>query len=144
MRITKAAAAVAGIGLALSMSACSTSSEAAEETAADNAAYCQASATAQFEAAALKALVTNGDATLDQIQEQKDTLVDAVGSAQEAAADLADSVRNQIEIADEAFDDAVGAIPGDATLSEAVPAYRSALDAWDTAMLSIRTEVGCS
>ncbi len=143
MHIRRTTAALAGIGLVLSLSACSTSSDAAEETAADNAAYCQASATAQSEAAALKSLVTS-DATLDQIQEQKDTLVDAVESAQEAAADLADSVRNQIEIADDEFNDAIEAIPSDATLSEAVQVYQSALAAWDVALLSIRADVGCS
>lgn len=131
-------AAFAGVGLALSLSACS--SESTEEA---NAAYCSASAETQSEVAALGALVA-GDATVDQVQEQKEAIADAVEKSSEAAQDLGDSVKDDISAADDAFNDAVDAIPGDSTVSEAAGAYQAAVQAWDAAVLSIRTEVGCS
>lgn len=131
-------AALVGVGLALSLSACS--SESTEDT---NAAYCSASAEVQSEVAALGALVT-GDATVDQVQEQKEAIADAVEKSSDAAQDLGDSVKGDISAADDAYNDALDAIPGDATVSEAAGAYEAAIQAWDVAMLSIRSEVGCS
>jgi hypothetical protein len=52
-------------------------------------------------------------------------------------------VKADIKAADDAFDDAIAAIPGDATLSEAAAAYQAAIDAWDAAVASIRTDAGC-
>jgi uncharacterized phage infection (PIP) family protein YhgE len=132
-------AALAGLGLALSLSACSS-----QDTAEANAEYCSASAAAQSEVLALKTLVTSGDATVDQVQEQRDAIANATQEAQSKASDLSDSVKSEIEAADKAFQDAISAIPGDATIPEAAAQYRAALDAWDTAVLNIRSEVGCS
>ena len=131
-------AALVGLGLALSLSACSS-----ESTEDANAAYCSASAEVQSEVAALGALVTS-DATVDQVQEQREAVADSVEKAGEAAEDLADSVKDEISAADDAFTDAVNAISGDATVSEAAGEYQAAIQAWDAAVLSIRTEVGCS
>lgn len=132
-------AALAGLGLALSLSACSS-----QDTAEANAEYCSASAAAQSEVLALKTLVTSGDATLDQVQEQRDAIANATQEAQSKASNLSGAVKSEIEAADKAFQDAIAAIPGDANLLEAAAQYRAALDAWNTAVLSIRSEVGCS
>ena len=139
MRTTRTiTATLAGLGLVLSLSACSDG-----DTAEASAAYCASSAVVQGEVADLKTLVSGGQATIDEVQTQ----VQAIGAARVQAlgdaADLAESVRNDIKAADDAFDKAVAAIPGDATLSEAADSYQAAIDAWDAAMASIRTEAGC-
>jgi hypothetical protein len=132
-------AALAGLGLALSLSACSSS----EDTADTNAQYCTSSAAAQAEVADLKTLVSGGGATIDDVKAQVESIGTATATAAEDAADLADSVKADIKAADQAFDDAIKAIPSDATLADAAAAYQSAITAWDAAMVSIRTEVGC-
>lgn len=131
-------AALAGLGLALSLSACSS-----EDTAETSAQYCTSSAAAQAEVAELKTLVGGGEATIDDVKAQVESIGTATATAAEDAADLADSVKADITAADKAFDDAIKAIPGDATLTEAAAAYQSAITAWDAAMVSIRTEAGC-
>ncbi len=132
-------ATLATVGLALSLAACSSA-----DTAEANAEYCTASATAQSEVAKLKTLVTSGNATVDQVNEQRQAIAGAVEEAQGKAGDLGDTVKADIQAADEAFDDAIAAIPGDATIPEAADQYRAAVDAWDEAIMAIRSEVGCS
>jgi len=136
----RTAAAVAGIGLALSLSACSSSGDTAET----NAAYCGSAANVQTEVAALRTLVTGGDATVDQVQEQRDAIASAVQDAQKQAGSLADSVQADIKAADDTFDAALQAIPGDATLVQAAASYAAAIQAWDASVKAIRAEVGCS
>lgn len=128
-----------GLGLALSLSACSSD----DDTAETSAQYCTSSAAAQAEVAELRTLVTGGQATIDEVKAQVQTIGAATATASEDAGDLADSVKADITAADEAFDDAIAAIPGDATLTEAAAAYQAAIDAWDASMVSIRTEAGC-
>ena len=130
---------LAGLGLALSLSACSSS----DDTAETSAQYCTSSAAAQAEVAELKTLVTGGEATIDDVKTQVQAIGAATATASKDAADLADSVKADIKAADDAFNDAIGNIPGDATLTEAAAAYQAAIDAWDAAMVSIRTETGC-
>lgn len=130
---------LAGLGLALSLAGCSS-----EDAAEANAEYCTASATVQSEVAKLKTLVTSGDATVDQVNEQRQAIAKANEEAQGKAGDLGDAVKKEIQAADKAFDDALAAIPGDATIPEAADQYRAAVDAWDAAILGIRSEVGCS
>ena len=132
-------ATLAGLGLALSLSACSSD----DDTAETNAQYCTSSAAAQAEVAELRTLVTGGEATIDDVKAQVESIGTAAATAAEDAADLADAVKADIKAADDAFDEAIAAIPGDATLSEAAGAYQAAMDAWDAAMASIRTEAGC-
>jgi len=136
----RTAAAVAGLGLALSLSACSSRGDTAET----NAAYCESAANVQTEVAALRTLVTGGDATVDQVQEQRDAIASAVQDAQDQAGSLADSVQADIKAADGTFDAALQAIPGDATLPQAAASYAAAIQAWDASVKAIRAEVGCS
>lgn len=143
MNVKSAALSMVGLGLVMSMAACSSASDAAEETAADNAAYCQSSAAAQAELSSLRTLILE-DATVDQVIDQRNTAVDAISDAQQDAVELSDSVRLEIQIADEAFDEAVGEIPGDSSVSDAADSYNAAIDDWDTSLLSIRDGLGCS
>lgn len=139
MSFKRSVAAVAGVGLALSLAACS--SESTEES---NATYCEKQAKAQSEVAALRSLITSGDATVEQVQDQRTAIQDALADAQSAAGDLGDSVRSDIEAADNTFSDSVDAIPGDASLATAATDYAAAIQAWDSSVESIRTEIGCN
>jgi len=126
-----------GLGLAMSMTAC------APATADANAAYCTSSAAAQAEVAELKTMVSAKTATLDEISEQREEVSRAVASADRDAEKVGDEIRKEIIAADNAFDQAMRAIPGDATVEEASAAYQAAINEWDQAMLSIRAKVGC-
>lgn len=130
---------LAGLGLVVSLASCSS-----DDTAGANAEYCTASATVQSEVATLKTLVTSGDATVEQVNEQRQAIARANAEAQGKAGDLGAAVRADIQAADKAFEDAIAAIPGDATIPEAADLYRAAVDAWDEAIRGIRSEVGCS
>ena len=138
MIITRTTAALAGIGLALSLSACSS----AEDTTEANAAFCQSSAATQVKVAKLKTLVTS-DGTVEQVQAQREAIAKAVETSAADAKDLTESVQAEVKAADEAFDAAIGAIPADTPVSDASAQYQAAVVAWDKAVLSIRTEVGC-
>lgn len=132
-------AAAAALGLALSLSACS------EESTTDaNATYCEKQAAVQAEVAGLRSLVTSGDATVEQVQEQREAIAAALDDSQGAAGGLADSVRNDVQAADDTFTSAVDAIPGDASLATAAQDYASAIQAWNASVDSIRAEVGCN
>lgn len=132
-------ATLAGLGLALSLTGCSSD----DDTTETSAQYCTSSAAAQAEVAELRTLVTGGEATIDDVKAQVEAIGTATATAAQDAADLADAVKADIKAADDAFDDAIAAIPGDATLSEAAAAYRAAIETWDAAMASIRTDAGC-
>lgn len=126
-----------GLGLATLMTAC------APQTAGANAAYCASSATVQSEVAKLKALATNNTTTLNQLAAQRNEVAKANAAAAKDAEKLGDEVKKEIVAADNAFDRAIKAIPGSATVQEASTAYQSAIADWDKAMVSIRTTVGC-
>jgi hypothetical protein len=136
-RIRSFALGVASLGLVLSMTAC------APATTDANAAYCTSSAAVQSEVVKLKTLATNSSATLDQLAAQRNEVAKAATAAAKDAEKLGDEVKKEIIAADNAFDMAIKAIPGSATVQEASTAYQAAIDAWDKAMLSIRTKVGC-
>ena len=127
-------------GLLLSMSAAGCSSESTEDA---NAAYCQAASAAQAEYAELLSILASPDATVDQVNDQRAAISQANEEAQNKASDLSDTVRSDIDSANKAFEDAVAAIPGDATILEAAGTYVAAVDAWDTAIVEIRDRVGC-
>lgn len=133
-------ATLVGITLTLSLSACSST----QQTTESNEQYCSSSAGVQAEVADLRTLLTSGTATRDDVQLQVESIGNSAKQSALDAADLAESVRADLQAADEAFDAAIDAIPDDASITEAAAAYRAAIDAWDSAVASIRAEVGCS
>jgi len=136
-RIRSFALGLAGLGLAMSMTAC------APATADANAAYCASSAAVQSEVAKLKAMATSSTVTLNDLSAQRNEVAKANAAAAKDAEKVGDEVKKEIASADNAFDQAIKAIPGSATVSEASAAYQTAIKDWDQAMLSIRTKVGC-
>ncbi len=138
MSVSRTVSALAVLGLVMSLTACSN-----DDTTESSAAYCESSAVVQTEMGELRTMVTGGEATLEEVQEQ----VSAIGeAAQEAATEadaLSDSVRADVLAADSAFDAAIKEIPNDATVSEAATQYQAAVADWDAAIATIRADAGC-
>ena len=139
MITSRAAAAIAGIGLALSLSACSSSDSVADT----NAAYCEGAVTVQSDLEELASLVESGAST-DAIKTQRDVVQSAIQANSVPLSQLQDSVQTEIEAANDAFDQAVAAIPDDATPAEAASSYTAAIEAYDTAVTEVESELGCS
>ncbi len=132
-------AALSGLALALSVSACSS-----ESTADSSEEYCSSVAATQAEVDQLETMISDGTSTRDQIEIQFDSVTASAKNTLLAGSDLAESIQSDIKAADQAFADAIAAIPDTATLAEVASAYGAAIQAWDTAAASIRSEVGCS
>ena len=123
--------AAAAAGLALSLGACSSSSE---DTADASQAFCDDAANLATQVSSLKTMVTGGTATVDQIQEQRDAVNSAAQDMSDSASDLEGAVKTQIDEADQAYTSAVNAIPTDQTLKQSAPAYIAAVDYYDTSI----------
>lgn len=132
------AAALSGLALALSLSACS------QDTAESNEAFCSSAAATQSEVDQLEAMVSDGTSTRDQIEIQYGSVTASAKNMLLDASDLAEAVQTDLKAADEAFADAIAAIPDDATVAEAATAFQAAIQSWNAAAASIRSEVGCS
>lgn len=139
MFTTRAAAAAAGIGLALSLSACS-SSASVEDT---NAAYCEGAAKVQSQLDELVTLIDNGAPTT-AIKDQRDLVESAIQANSVPLSQLTNSVQTELEAANDAFNDAIEAIPEDATPAEAASSYKAAVEAYEAAVAAVDSEVGCS
>lgn len=138
MRV-KITSAAAGLILVAGLSACGSSND----TATQNEQYCTSSTTLQAELAKLKTMVTGGQATLNEVQDQVKTVEKAYDTTLNEAKDVPDAAQAEIQSAYTDFVKAVNAIPGTATVDEAAAAYNAAVAAYDTALLKIRTDVGC-
>lgn len=140
MNFTRTAAAVAGLGLALSMSACSSSST---DTAEANAAYCEGSADVQAEFEKLEALIKS-EAPTEAVKTQRDFVQSAIQANSVPLSQLSSAVQTDVQAANDAFTEAVGAIDDEAPVSETAPSYVAAIDAWNESVDAIDAEVGCA
>jgi hypothetical protein len=138
MFTTRTAAALAGLGLVLSLSACSSS-----DTADANAAYCEGAAKVQGEVDTMAALVDSG-ASADAVKAQWGAVQAAIEANSVPLSQLSDSVQEDISTAYDTFTSSVEAIPSDIPLSEAAPQYKAAIDGLTTDMQAVKAEVGCS
>ncbi len=138
MITSRAVAAFAGIGLALCLSACS-SSESVTDT---NAAYCEGAATVQSQFQELETLIESGAPT-EALKEQRDLVQSAIQANSVPLSQLQDSVKTEIEAANDAFDQAVAAIPDDAAPAEAASSYKAAIDTYVAAVGEVESELGC-
>ncbi len=131
-----AAVAVTGI-LASGLAGCGQSvNEASGE-------YCSNLSTLRSELGSLTSLV-GGDATLEDLQAQRDAVGAAYDDMVSSAGDLDAAVEAESETAYQEYRGAVEAIPGDTPLTEAAPQYASAVQAYLTALASIADEAGCA
>ncbi len=140
MKITaRAAAPLASISLALCLTACSSSDSVADA----NAAYCQGAQAVQTQFEDLKSLIESG-APAEALKEQRDVVQSAIQANSVPLSQLQGSVKTQIGAANDAFDQAVAAIPDDATPAEAAGSYKAAIDAYAASVDAVESELGCS
>lgn len=133
------AAVVAAVALSAGLAACS-STPTPEEA---NAAFCTDVAALQVQTTKLQAMVLEGSSTLADVQAQTAEVAEAFDETRESAADLSGTTLAELEAADKAFDDAIAAIPADATVDQAKGAYTAALVQYTAAVASAKSQVGC-
>jgi len=134
-----AAATLAGLGLVLSLSGCSSSTDTAEA----NAAWCEGAAKVEPEVNELVALLENGSSS-DLVKQQWNSVESAIQANSVPLSQLSDSVQEDAAAAYEELAAAVDAIPSDLPPVEAAPQYQAAIDAFATDIQSVKDEVGCS
>lgn len=130
---------MAGLALALSLSACSSS----ESVSDANAAYCEGATAVSEEFRKLVALLDSGAST-EAIKEQRDLTQAAIQANSVPLSQLQDSVKSELEAANDTFNEEVSAIPDDAAPAEAATAYKAAIDAREAAISEVESELGCS
>lgn len=106
------------------------------EEASDN--YCSSLESLDSAVVDLRALVA-GDATVEEVHDQKTAIQDAYQQTVDAASDLDEAVSNESERAYDSFQDAVDAIP----VSEAAAQYTAAAEAYLALLANIAVEAGC-
>lgn len=156
-------------GLALSLSACSSTSDTATESSAPasptssatssaasptssatssvgaaSEAFCTSSAALKTELGDLRTLVTGGGVTAEELQAQRAELATAGDQTRTDAQALDTAVRAEVLAAQEAFQTAIFAIPADATGVPEAAAYVAAAAAFGTALDGIDDQVGCA
>jgi hypothetical protein len=139
MRITRTTAAVVGIVLALSLSGCSSSGDTAEA----NAAYCAGAAKVQTEVDKMASLIKDGS-SVELVKAQWGAVQAAIEANSVPLSQLTKSVKDDIAAADDALTQAIAAIPEGTPPAEAAPQYKAAIDAYNTSISTVETEVGCS
>ena len=141
MIIRRTTAALAAIGLALSMSltACSSSPDTQEA----NAAYCEGATATQEQFQKLEDLIDSGAPT-EALKQQRDLTQAAIQANSVPLSQLQDSVKTEIEAANDAFNEAISAIPDDASPADAAASYKAAIDARSAAVAELESELGCS
>ena len=104
--------------------------------------FCSNLDTLEAELASLESLVA-GDASLDDIDAQREVVRDAWDAAASSAGDLDEAVSAEADSAYDSYQDALSEIPGEATLSEAAPVYAAAAQAYLASLAGIAVDAGC-
>jgi Cys-tRNA synthase (O-phospho-L-seryl-tRNA:Cys-tRNA synthase) len=138
MNTTRTAAVLAGLGLVLSLSACSSS-----DTADANAAYCEGASKIETEVQTMETLI-GSSASADAVKAQWGAVQAAIEAKSVPLTQLEDAVQEDVSAAYDTFTTAIEAIPADIPPSEAAPQYKAAIDGFTTATEAVKSEVGCS
>ena len=133
------AAVVVAVALAAGLTACS-SAQSPEEAKAE---FCTDLAALQTQTTKLQAMVIQGSSTLSEVQAQTAEVAKAFDETRESASDLSGTTLADLEAADKAFDEAIAAIPADATVDQAKAAYTAALLQYTAAVVSAKSNAGC-
>jgi hypothetical protein len=136
----RAVSILAGMGLALALSGCSSSDT---DSAEANAAWCEGAAKVETEVDELTALIENGSST-DLVKQQWNSVESAIQANSVPLSQLSDSVQDDAAAAYDALAAAVEAIPSDLPPSEAAPQYQAAIEAFAADIQSVKEDVGCS
>jgi len=139
MNYRRTTAALAGIALALSLSACSSSTDTAEA----NAAYCEGAAKVQTEVQKMEALIDSGSSA-DLVKTQWGAVQAAIEANSVPLSQLEDAAQEDIATAYDTFTAAIEAIPSDIAPSEAAPQYAAAIDGLTSDLEGVKAEVGCT
>ena len=139
MNITRTTAALAGICLALSLSACSSSPDTQEA----NTAYCEGASKVESEVDTMRTLIDSG-ASADAVKAQWGAVQAAIEANSVPLSQLEDATQEDAGAAYEAFTAAIEAIPADTPPSEAAPEYKAAIDGLTADVEAVKAEVGCS
>jgi hypothetical protein len=139
MSITRTTAVLAGICLALSLSACSSSAD----TEQSNAAYCAGASKVESEVDTMRNLIDSG-ASADAVKAQWGAVQAAIEANAVPLTQLEDAAQKDIAAAYDSFTAAVEAIPADTPPGEAAPQYKAAIDGFTTDMDAVQSEVGCT
>jgi hypothetical protein len=105
--------------------------------------YCDAVTTLQDELGQLKTLVAS-DATVEEVQTQRDAVRQAFEATTAAGTDLDSAVSDAAASAYATFESSVGSIAGDLPISEAAGEYTTASDALLSEIGTIAEDAGCS
>jgi Cys-tRNA synthase (O-phospho-L-seryl-tRNA:Cys-tRNA synthase) len=138
MNTTRTAAVLAGLGLALSLTACSSS-----DTADANAAYCEGASKIESEVQTMESLIGSG-ASADAVKAQWGAVQAAIEANSVPLTQLEAAVQEDVSAAYDTFTTAIEAIPADIPPSEAAPQYKAAIDGFTTDVEAVKSEVGCS
>ena len=133
------AAIVAVVALGLTLAGCSSTPDSEEA----NTAFCTNAAELQVETTKLQALVIEGNSTLADVQAQADKVEAAYNETIEAGEDVAENTVSDLEAAYKTYEDAIAAIPSDATVDQAKAAYRAALTDYLAAVAKAHSTNGC-
>jgi len=139
MNYRRTTAVLAGIALALSLSACSSSTDTAEV----NAAYCEGAAKVQTEVQKMEALIENGSSA-DLVKTQWGAVQAAIEANSVPLSQLSDAAQEDISTAYDTFTAAIEAIPADIPPSEAAPQYEAAIDGLTSDLEGVKAEIGCT
>jgi hypothetical protein len=134
---SRRATALAGLGLALALSGCSSS-----DTTDSATAWCTGADAVESELAKMSTLIEEG-ASSDLVRTQWNAVESAIQANSVPLSQLEDATQQEISAAYDALGAAVEAIPSDASPAEAAPQYKAAIDTFNTDMQSIEAEV-CS
>jgi hypothetical protein len=139
MNVTRTTAALAGICLALSLSACTSSADTDEA----NAAWCEGAAKVESEIATMEGLVASG-ASADAVKTQWGAVQAAIEANSVPLSQLTNAVQEDLGQAYDTFSAAIEAIPSDTPPSESAPEYQAAIDGLTSDVDAVKAEVGCS
>jgi hypothetical protein len=124
------------LAMAFVVAACSSSTEDSVQT------YCDDLGTLQTSLQSLAAL--DATATIDQLNDAKDAVKTAYDATVASAQDVDDAVLSELEDAEGTWEDAIGAIPGDATVEQALQSLQAADAAYLTSVNGTMDKVACS
>jgi len=133
-----ALAVAAAVVLAMPLAACSSS----DSTPEANEAYCGTLDALSAEIAELTSLA-QGNATVAELQAQRIAISQSAEDVAAAADDVDEAIAAEMSGAEEAFEDAIDAIPSDATLEEAASAYTAAAQDYNDALRTEFQQLGC-
>lgn len=104
--------------------------------------FCSNADALEAELVSLGSLV-DGDATVDDVEAQRDAVSDAYDNLASSGGDLDEAVSAAADDAYSSYQDAVDAIPGDASVTEAATAYAAAAQAYVADLATIAVDAGC-